>query len=268
MPLMHNMFKKEEIQEVDEKDVPFAFIATHFDVIHIYSWIFIGMIVAYTFWGVALPETNDDCTGLGCFLPAKQDVFLEQYKVHGKITGKVIGETECFNEDSKSFGACFELIFVNNAWVMSLAIIFSLIWGAGAIFLLGWNASVIGLFLAMEITAKSLDAGILRALGYLPHGIPEIMAYFIAAIIGGIISAAISKKKFQKHELRIVSIDTCLLLFLATITLFIAAFIETAAIFNYFDAALAGILAFAALYFILYIPSVRYRINKIRKQKV
>ncbi|MCR4335680.1 MAG: stage II sporulation protein M [archaeon] len=268
MPLMHNMFKKEEIKEVDEKDIPFAFIATHFNVIHIYSWIFIGMIVAYTFWGVALPDNNENCTSFGCFLPAKQDVFLEQYRVHGKITGKIVGETECFNEKSKSFGSCFELIFVNNSWVMVLAIIFSLIWGAGAIFLLGWNASVIGLFLAMEITAKSLDAGIVRALGYLPHGIPEIMAYFIAAIIGGIISAAISKKTFQPHELRIVAIDTCLLLLLATITLFIGAFIETASIFNYFDAALGGIIAFAALFFILYIPGVRYKINKIRKEKI
>jgi len=268
MPLMHKLFKQEEIQEVEEKDVPFAFIATHFDVIHIYSWIFIGMVVAYTFLGVALPDTNDDCTGFGCFIPAKSDVFSEQQRVHGSITGKVIGETECFNDDSKSFGSCFELIFFNNAWVMILAIIFSLIWGAGAIFLLGWNASVIGLFLAMEITSKSLDAGIVRAISYLPHGIPEVMAYFIAAIAGGIISAAISKKHFKHHELRIVAIDTVLILLLATITLFIGAFIETAAIFNYFEVALGGIIAFAALYFILYIPSVRYRINKLRKRRI
>jgi len=266
MPIMHSLFAQEEKQEVDEKDMPFAFISTHFDVIHIYSWIFLGMIAAYSLWAVILPISNDDCSGLSCILPEKTVVFSEQNKVHSSLTGKVIGENECFNKETRSFGPCFELIFLNNFWVMVLAILFSFIWGAGAIFLLGWNASVIGLFIGMEVLTKSIDAGIIRAISYLPHGIPEIMAYFVAAIAGGIISAAISKKKFQPHEVRIVLVDTVLLLFLASITLFIAAFIETAAIFNYMDAAMAGIIIFAALYFLLYFPGVRYKINKLRKR--
>lgn len=265
MPIIHDLLVKSEEEEIDEDDMPFAFIATHFDVIHIYGWIFVGMILTYSFWSVVLPEENGQCSGFGCILPAKSEIFSEQNKVYGGITGKVTGGSECFNEGTKTFERCFTLIFNNNTWVMLLAIIFSFIWGAGALFLLGWNASVIGLFIGLEITSRSLGAGVARAVSYLPHGIPEIMAYFVAAIAGGIISAAISKKKFREHELRIVFIDTVLLLVLAVVTLLIGAFIETAEIFSYWEAALGGIIAFAALYLILYVPSIRYRVNRLRE---
>lgn len=268
MPILHALFINAEEKEISEDDMPFAFIATHFDVIHIYSWLFIGMIATYGLLAVVLPESNENCDGLGCLLPEKGAVFSQQNKVYsgitGKATGKVVGDSECFSEKTKSFETCFQLIFNNNFFVMILAIIFSFTWGAGVIFLLGWNASVIGLFIGHEITSRSIEAGIFRAVSYLPHGIPEVMAYFIAAIAGGIISAAISKKSFSPREVRIIAIDTALLLLLATITLFIGAFIETAEIFDYWEAAVGGIIAFMALYMILYIPSVRYKINRMR----
>ncbi|PIN85167.1 MAG: hypothetical protein COV47_03690 [Candidatus Diapherotrites archaeon CG11_big_fil_rev_8_21_14_0_20_37_9] len=264
MPIMHTLFRDEEEQEIDESNVPFAFISTHFEVIHIYSWIFLGLIVASAFWYVALPESNDDCSGFGCLLPEKGKVFAEQKRTYTGITGKIVGESECFNTDTKSFSNCFMLIFTNNTGVMILAIIFSFIWGAGAIFLLGWNASVVGFFIGSEVTAKSLESGLARAISYLPHGAPEILAYFLAAIIGGIISATISKQKFRPHELRIIFVDTILLTLLAIITLFIGAFIETAEIFGYLDFALLGLIALAVLYMVLYIPNIRYHINKVR----
>ena len=265
MPIINNLLIKSEELEVDEDDMPFAFIASHFDIINIYAWIFVGMILTYSFWAVVLPEDNHGCTGFGCLLPEKSQVFSEQKKVYGGITGKVVGQSECFSEGTKTFEGCFRLIFNNNTWVMLLSVGFSFIWGAGALFLLGWNASVIGLFIGLEVTSKNLDSGLVRAISYLPHGIPEIMAYFVAAIAGGIISAAISKKAFRKHELRIVFIDTLLLLVLAMVTLLIGAFIETAEIFTYWEAATGGIVAFIALYLILYIPSIRYRLNRLRE---
>ncbi len=267
MPILHALYLREEQVEVDENDVPFAFISTHFEVIHIYGWIFLGMMVSFALWTAVLPETAQNCTGAQCILPPKSIVFSEQEKVRYGITGKVIGEQECFSDSTKSFEQCFGLIFMNNLWVLVLAILFSFIWGAGAIFLLGWNASVIGFFIGTEIMQKSLIAGIERGISYLPHGIPEITAYFIAAIAGGIISAAVSKQQFKKHEIRIVILDTILLILLGTIMLFIGAFIETAEIFAYWDAAIGGVIAFIALFFILYFPAVRYRINKLHREQ-
>ena len=275
MPIIHRIFISEEEKDIDEKDVPFAFIATHFDVVRAYGWIFVGMVIAFSFWAVVLPDSSEKCSGtIGCMLPTKGLVFSEQKKVHFAITGKItdgfaatgnfIGEGQCFGA-GKSFERCFMLIFKNNFGVMARAIVFSFLWGAGAIELLAWNASVIGFFIGSEITEKSFSAGLSRAIGYLPHGMPEVMAYFIAAIAGGIIHAAISKKVFRHFELRTVLIDVALLCLLATITLFIAALIETAAIFNYWDISIAGVAAFFVLFFVLYIPSVRYRIDKIRE---
>lgn len=265
MPIIHKLFISEEEKEISEKDVPFAFIATHFDVIRSYGWIFVGMVLAFSFWAVVLPNSTDHCSGIGCALPEKSSIFGEQKRVYSSITGKVIGDGDCFGE-GKSFESCFMLIFRNNFGVMARAIVFSFLWGAGAIELLAWNASVIGFFIGSEVTANSFEGGVAKAVGYLPHGIPEVMAYFIAAIAGGIIHAAISKNRFADHELRIVLLDVGLLCLLATVTLFIAALIETATIFSYWDISIAGIIAFFALFFILWIPSVRYHIDKMREK--
>jgi len=62
-------------------------------------------------------------------------------------------------------------------------LIFSLIFGAGAIFVLAWNASVIaaaiGIFTKSELS--SLPIALIR---YMIHGIPEIASYFIVALAG------------------------------------------------------------------------------------
>jgi uncharacterized membrane protein SpoIIM required for sporulation len=267
MPIIHNMLTQEE-KEIARNKNPFSIISANFDVIHVYSWIFIGILAAYTFFGIILPEKHVNCENkktikdeIDCVLPEKEEVFSEQYRVYtgitGKATGKAIGEKECFNQNTKSFEACYEMIFKNNMWVMIMALIFSLMWGAGAITLLGWNASVIGTFIAMEINSKSIEAGIARALGYIPHGLPEIFAYFIAAIAGGIISAAVSKNRFKPHEIKNVLIDTAILTILATITLAIGAGIETTTIFGYENMTLLGTLIFITIYMALYILAIK-----------
>ncbi len=252
MPFINNLFKKEETK-ISTEQTPKRLITENFQVISVYSSIFIGMALAYVIMGVFFPETNENCEGISCMMPEKKSFFSEQRTVYSSITGKVIAEKECFNNDTKNFGACFELIFKNNTWVMVMALIFSIVWGAGALFLLGWNASVIGLFIAMEISAKNIEAGITRAISYLPHGIPEITAYFIAAIAGGIISAAISKNKFKPNEIKTIIIDAGILIAMATTTLTIGALIETAAIFGSFEISLGGVILFMILYSATYI---------------
>ncbi len=265
MPILNAILIEEEEKEVEEDSIPFAFISSHYGVIKAYSWIFVGMIFAYGFWATVLPETSESCSGLQCILPEKSVVFSEQKKVYSGITGKVIGQEECFTQNTRGFEKCFELIFGNNTWVMVLAIIFSFLWGAGAIFLLGWNASVIGWFIASEISSKSVEAGLARAISYLPHGIPEILAYLLAALAGGIISAAIAKQTFREHELRIVVVDTLLLILLAVVTLLIAAIIETAEIFGEWEIAVAGMVSLLCLYMFMYLPSVRHGLHAFRK---
>jgi stage II sporulation protein M len=103
--------------------------------------------------------------------------------------------------------------------------VFSLIFGAGAIFVLAWNASVIAA--AVGIFAKSnlsdLPLGIAR---FMIHGLPEIAAYFIAALAGGIVSVAVIKHDIRSEKFWNILQDSLNLLILAVIVLFIAALIE------------------------------------------
>ena len=72
----------------------------------------------------------------------------------------------------------------NNIYVMIFTLIFSLIFGAGAIFVLAWNASVISAAIGIFTQYRLIEIplGLLR---YMIHGLPEITAYFITALAGG-----------------------------------------------------------------------------------
>ena len=109
--------------------------------------------------------------------------------------------------------------------VLVWAILFSFAYGVGAIFLIVWNASVIGLVIGKELVSTDLIQATMRAIGLLPHGIPEIVAYFIGAIAGGIISVGITgrhKKCAMENCLK----DAAVLVATAFIVLFVAAIIE------------------------------------------
>jgi uncharacterized membrane protein SpoIIM required for sporulation len=116
-------------------------------------------------------------------------------------------------------------IFANNIYVLIFTLVFSLIFGAGAIFILAWNASVISS--AIGIFCKSsllnLPLGLAR---YMIHGIPEIGAYFIGALAGGIISVAIIKHDVKTEKFWIILQDSLNLVILAVIILFLAALVE------------------------------------------
>ena len=110
-------------------------------------------------------------------------------------------------------------------YVLIFTLVFSLIFGAGAIFILAWNASVISA--AVGIFSKQsllqLPLGIAR---YMIHGIPEIAAYFIGAMAGGIVSIAVIKHDMKTEKFWVILQDSLNLIILAVIVLFIAALIE------------------------------------------
>lgn len=235
MPVLHTIFIQEEDQEARAKRLGLGFIGRHLDIVSIYVWLTIGLIVSYSFWYVALPETAPaECLagkgGWACMVPVKEKVFREQNRTYAAITGRAtkgIGAAECKDPATRDLGKCTMLIFNNNAFVLGLAIVFSFIYGAGAILLIGWNASVIGCFIGKEVIDVHILAGIAKAVGYLPHGIPELLGYFIGAVAGGIISVAISRRTYRRHELERVAKDALLLIVLAYAVLFFGAAIES-----------------------------------------
>ena len=237
-PFIHRLFIVETSQEEETPGWSASFLVRHFDLIEIYGVIFAGIIIAYVFWFAMLPSS--DCNNeWNCWFPEREAVFSEQEKVYKAITGvsatakasisgtgRAVGELECKTAGGSSIEGCTIFIFTNNSIVLVLAILFSFIYGAGAVFLVGWNASVIGTFIGVEVVEKHIFAGIGRAAGYLPHGIWEIGGYFVGATAGGIITAALARKHYTEKQFEIIAKDALLLIFIAYAALLIGAVVE------------------------------------------
>ena len=122
------------------------------------------------------------------------------------------------------FGGTFQTILINNIGVLFLSFLFSFIYGSGAIFILAWNASILAT--ASSMLAKSLEGAYklpIALLSYMPHGSLEIVAYFLAAIAGGIASYHLTRSINIKNLLG----DTLFLLSLGILFLLLGAIVET-----------------------------------------
>ena len=66
----------------------------------------------------------------------------------------------------------------------------------------------------------------LSILRYLIHGIPEIAAYFVGTLAGGIIGTSIIKKEFKTDKFWNILHDSLLMIIIAIIILVFASIIE------------------------------------------
>ncbi|MBI1978791.1 MAG: stage II sporulation protein M [Candidatus Aenigmarchaeota archaeon] len=172
-----------------------TFLKRHWDMLLIYTAFFSGMIAALSLVFIFLPDDT------------VQKLFEDQITEIKLIRGSFL------------FSSTFIKITINNIGVLLLSILFAFIFGSGAIFILSWNASVLAA--AIGLTAKSFGGvgGVPVALiTYLPHGVFEIAAYFLAGIAGGILSAVVAKRKTElfwvvvKDSLKIISVAVVLLI--------------------------------------------------------
>ncbi|MDH3324202.1 MAG: stage II sporulation protein M, partial [Candidatus Peregrinibacteria bacterium] len=92
-------------------------------------------------------------------------------------------------------------------------------------FVLVWNASVIaaaiGIFTKGSLV--NLPMGILR---YMIHGVPEIAAYFVGALAGGIVSVAVIRKDLKGEATWKILQDSLLLIIIGILILIASAFVE------------------------------------------
>jgi len=82
-------------------------------------------------------------------------------------------------------------------------------------------SAAIGIFAESNIAL--LPLGLLR---YMIHGIPEIGAYFMVALSGGIVSVAIINHDIQSEKFWVILQDALNMVILAVVVLFIAALME------------------------------------------
>lgn len=218
MPYMYYAIKLEEEKDIKIEGM-FRLLKEHNKTLMGFLWLFLGFIVAFSFFYIVMPSENNFRAQIETYCminrPANYVECIEQYGV--KATG---GTTGFLTSREKLIA-----IFTNNIYVLMFTLIFSLIFGAGAIFILAWNASVIAA--AVGIFSKSNLAGLpLGIARYMIHGLPEIGAYFIGALAGGIISVAIIKHDVRSDKFWGILQDSLNLIILAVIVLFLAALIE------------------------------------------
>ena len=226
VPLMYNTIRHEE-----EKDAVITrektLLKEHGKALSFFIFLFIGFVIAFSLAYIFLPTSIVDST------------FKTQTTTIQNINNQISGQSI----DSNSVGGSglFMQIFMNNIKVLLFCIFFSFFYGAGAIFILTWNASVIsaaiGSFFRTNISVYAEQFGFLKIAGYFHiyslsllryfiHGIPEILAYFIGGLAGGIISVAVIKHEFGTKVFRRVLFDSINLIILAIFVLVIAGLLE------------------------------------------
>jgi uncharacterized membrane protein SpoIIM required for sporulation len=219
IPFVYYTLKLEEEKDLQIKGFK-RLLLEHNKALTSFMFLFFGFIVAFSFWYIVFPAGNQSFRAqieTYCMInkPSHFDDCVSEYGVNrvSKTTAFLTSKEKIVN------------IFANNIYVLIFTLVFSLIFGAGAIFILAWNASVIssaiGIFCKSNII--NLPLGLAR---YMIHGIPEIGAYFIGALAGGIVSVAIIKHDVKTEKFWIILQDSLNLVILAVIILFFAALIE------------------------------------------
>ncbi len=215
VPIMYGTMKLEEEKDMEIKDEQIL-MKEHGKALSVFIFLFLGITISFTLWYI--------------FLPA--DLTYTLFSIQTKTISDI--NTQITGQGINSF-PLFSKIFLNNVKVLMFCLIFAFVYGFGAIFILTWNASVIGTaignFVRTNISTPNFahyfqitSLGILR---YMLHGIPEILAYFIGGLSAGIISVAIIKHDFRSKKFQHVLLDSTDLLLLSLALLLISALIET-----------------------------------------
>lgn len=217
IPLVYTAIKNEE--EIDMKlKGEITILKEHTKVLAFLLYFFIGVVIGLIFAYIFLPSSMT------------AEIFSIQNQAMNVVRANMQGNVT-------SFGL-FQNIFVNNLKVLLFCLVFSFLFGAGAIFILTWNASVVAVAIGSmiksglsELAAETGSVTLVNYLGigsfsffrFMFHGIPEMAAYFIAGIAGSIISIAVIKHNLENEQ---VLFDSILLIMISLGVLLLAAFQE------------------------------------------
>ena len=222
MYFVQKLFKMEEQKDLSIRS-ELQILKEHGKALSVFVFLFLGFVFAFSVWYIVLPgETSHQVFGI-------QEQAIQCVNNPG-AQGCATGTGEDF----------FRILF-NNVRVLLLTLAFAFFYGAGAIFILAWNAAVVGTAIGIFIRnglgtlAGSLGVGSAASyfglfssgvLRYMTHGVFEITAYFMVALAGGIVSIAIARHDFRSPEFRKVLMDSVDIIALSVGVLFLAAVIE------------------------------------------
>ncbi|MBU0758140.1 MAG: stage II sporulation protein M [Nanoarchaeota archaeon] len=221
LPLIYNTIKFEEKKDVSSLTEQ-TLLKEHGKALSFFLWLFIGSTIGFALWYVVLPTES-----IGYLFESQIDTITD---INSHVTG--------FSIQSLSI---FKTILFNNFKVLIFCILFSFLYGVGSIFILTWNASVIGAAIGNTIRTeifKLTDAAGLTSIAayshiisygvfrYAIHGIPEILSYFVAGLAGGIISIAAIRHDFGTKSYEKILMDSSILILLSIFLVIFSAFLE------------------------------------------
>jgi uncharacterized membrane protein SpoIIM required for sporulation len=213
VPFFQRLFEIEEEKEdlAAEKKIKNNLFVRHKKLIYSFSAFFLGVVIAMSF--------------LFIFHADSKPIFELQTETLHAISGNAIDP-----------GQDFVRFLLNNTQVMALMFVLSIAFGAGAVFLLAWNASVIAVYIGLIIKSY-IETGLSSTVAYLYgvpvglgsialHGIPEIVAYFVAGLAGGILSVGLMREKVGSKEFNTIFFDSLVLFLAAEVLIVGAAYLE------------------------------------------
>lgn len=218
MPFMYYIIKLEESKDIKINNSG-RLIKEHAKALQAMMWMFLGFVIAFSFWYLVLPGEAGQSfnfqirTFCAINSPGNFDYCVSQHGVPN-VTGYATGTS------------AFLGIFANNIYVLIFTILFSLIFGAGAIFILVWNASVIAAAVGIFAKGSLINLPIAFSRYMLIHGLPEIGAYFVGALAGGIVSVAVIRKDLREEGTWKILQDSLFMIIIAVVILVFAALLE------------------------------------------
>ncbi|MFA6888437.1 MAG: stage II sporulation protein M [Candidatus Woesearchaeota archaeon] len=190
----------------------------HYDIIEVYIYLFLGIFFTYCIVAFTFPEV----TILHLFAPMLEVIGL------GGQTTTMLGWA------SNVAGPTILSIFINNFIVTIVCLLLSLIYGAGAIVFITWNAAVWGVvigFYAKQALVSTAGANpvtiFISYVGpFFPHMIMEALPYFTAAIVGGIVSKAAIREELFSPRFNETIKDAAIVMVISLVILLGAAIVE------------------------------------------
>jgi uncharacterized membrane protein SpoIIM required for sporulation len=192
-PLVIKIIKSEK----QEKSI----LKRHEKVIEVYFYLFFGMTIAFAFFSAFLPAEISN------------SIFSEQLSKFS--SGYFTQQSVVFLE-----------IVINNLGLVLFFFLLSLFYGSGSMFLLAWNSSILGVMwgniLKVSLSLMNPLMFVKNVFFIFPFLLPEVEAYFLASIAGGIVSVNLE----NKSKLQTAMNDSLIFLAVSIAMIFIAGAIE------------------------------------------
>lgn len=187
------------------------FFRNHKDILETYLFIFHGVFLGYLLIGFFALGVSYDVNEYQFDFLRSRGIVPEGVSVVPESTLAQVGG-----------------VLARNLTVDLVAFILSIAYGAGAIFLIVYNASIFSSFIVLLIRYLSTTTAHATAIfsTMLIHLVPEISGFLLAAIAGGVISKALTRERFGSDKFRNVVKDATVLFLISVVLIVLAAFLE------------------------------------------